>query len=176
MPKSLGEAMHMYTTIFLNSVLVEEAKERLDGFSININNPNTSSAIFLENLKKIINGDKLSDLKLFSWLFTCPLICAFINLNELNMDNSGGSSNNNEDHSELNNYLIKVFDELLSDESQDQMEQLQNIWDYYNDLSVYEDLKQVSIIANPLAANKPPFSSIKVGSIGPKTAILELSS
>ena len=76
-PQNAAEGMHRMVTAFMNSVLVEEAKENLKETSnININNTITSDSIFLNNLEKL-RVDKES-LPFSSWIISCPILLAYL--------------------------------------------------------------------------------------------------
>lgn len=84
---NLGDAMHRRIVIFLNAVLVEEAREY--GYNLNNNNPSGSDKIFEDNLKKFkkdtekdTNGFDIDKLQLFIWIIKCPLLLAYLNLPE----------------------------------------------------------------------------------------------
>lgn len=83
--ESLAELLQQHIIVFLNSVLVEETKEKF-GNSVNVNNNNPTGVVdlFINNLKKIKDGidDKDSEqywnsLCLTRSLLVCPLISAF---------------------------------------------------------------------------------------------------
>lgn len=82
---NLAELLQQHIIVFLNSVLVEETKEKF-GNSVNINNNNPTGVVdlFINNLKKIKDGigDKDSEqywnsLCLTRSLLVCPLISTF---------------------------------------------------------------------------------------------------
>ena len=86
---NLGESVHRRVIVFMNSILVEDAKENLgDVRGLNINNPTSSSKIFLDNLKVIKaviddnNADETKapvDLAFSKWIFSCPLFLLYLN-------------------------------------------------------------------------------------------------
>lgn len=76
----LGEWMHRMVVVFLNSVLVVEALEKLNlsEVSLDLKNPVKSDLIFIDNLKNIDASAGKSDLTLSLWLLACPLWKAYI--------------------------------------------------------------------------------------------------
>lgn len=91
--ENLAESMQTRVLLFMNSVLIEEAKENAPNMihNLNINNPNLSDFIFRTNLQTInkdLNRDSenlKNTLKLSKWICSCPLLLTFLNLN--NKDN-----------------------------------------------------------------------------------------
>lgn len=85
---NLGLEMHRRIISFMNAILVEDIKENIkdiDNININLNNPDTSSNIFINNLKKIneYKGTEiLQKLSLSRWLLSCPLLLSFLNTND----------------------------------------------------------------------------------------------
>jgi len=75
--EKLGEVMHALTVSFLNSVLIEEIKERIPRPNINLNNPRFSSRIFTSNLKNT-SLDMREKLDFSRWIFTCPLLIPYL--------------------------------------------------------------------------------------------------
>lgn len=76
---NLGDAMHNRIIILYNTVLVEEAREFISGGTLlNNNNPRSSIAIFTANIHKI-KSVNFQSLKLFTWIFSCPLLISFLN-------------------------------------------------------------------------------------------------
>ena len=90
--KNLAELYQQHLIVFLNSVLVEEAKEKF-GKSVNVNNnnPTESFTLFIDNLKKVTKKiDNNSNKKYWDSLcltyriLICPLIFEFISKDILN--------------------------------------------------------------------------------------------
>lgn len=83
--KNLAELFQQHLIVFLNSVLIEEAKEKFgDKINVNNNNPVGSPKLFYNNLGKVTikNEDEnsyLDSLNLIRCLLSCPLICVFFN-------------------------------------------------------------------------------------------------
>lgn len=79
--ENLGIIFHRMVILFLNSVLVEEAREKheLHEFYLSLNNPSTSDNLFIINLNKVANSKELAFSK---WMFSCPLLTCFLNLQE----------------------------------------------------------------------------------------------
>jgi hypothetical protein len=74
---NLGDAMHNRVIILLNSILVEEAREAITT-PLNNNNPRGNVKIFKDNVQKCSEKHK-EELKLFFWIFSCPLLLLFLN-------------------------------------------------------------------------------------------------
>ena len=74
---SLGNWMHRMVVVFLNSVLVVEAIEKINltNAKLDLRNPTKKDNVFIENLKKIseYNGSNTDRLVLSRWLLSCPL-------------------------------------------------------------------------------------------------------
>lgn len=82
----LGEQMHLSIVCFLNSCLIEEAREYLteeiDGISIsdiNFNNVVSSEKIFIDNLSKLSKTDANSIIAFTKMMARCPLIYNYLN-------------------------------------------------------------------------------------------------
>lgn len=91
----LGQRMHIRMVILMNSILVEDAKENLnDAGGLNINNPNYSSKIFIDNLKAVseainkLNTDDNNtiDLPFSKWMLSCPLFLAYLNMEDVDQN------------------------------------------------------------------------------------------
>ncbi len=83
----LDELFHRQVVAFLNAVLIEDARENLDGASsrLNINNTNTDDLIFTNNLRVMIrqrSRGQLSKLDFSSWMFSCPILQAYLKHDE----------------------------------------------------------------------------------------------
>ncbi len=82
--KNLAELFQQHLIVFLNSVLIEEAKEMFgNNLNINNNNPVGSPKLFYDNLGKVTiqNEDGIPyfySLNLIHCLLSCPLISAFL--------------------------------------------------------------------------------------------------
>lgn len=78
--EKLGEVMHSLTVAFLNAVLIEDVKENIERPDINLNNTRMSDAILVNNLSRAssFNDDNLH---LSKWIFSCPLLLAYLNPN-----------------------------------------------------------------------------------------------
>jgi len=80
---NLAQAMQKRIITFLNTVLVEEAKEKIEnvsGLHLNYDNPNKSETILKTNLQKIVDSNYLECLPLSKWIFSCPLLLLYINM------------------------------------------------------------------------------------------------
>lgn len=83
--ENLAELFQRHLIVFLNSVLIEEAKGMFgNNLNINNNNPVDDLGLFYDNLGKVMfeNKDKksnLNSLNLTRCLLSCPLISAFLN-------------------------------------------------------------------------------------------------
>jgi len=79
--KLLGDLMHRYVVIFLNSVLVEECLYRDNIAGVRLQNPISSDAIFDHNMKNIMflnQGDPQTPLY-WEWVVACPFWQFFLN-------------------------------------------------------------------------------------------------
>lgn len=97
---NLGDAMMSRIIIILNSVLVEEARERYPSLILNNNNPADNTKIFIDNIQKII-GEKVSSvpddknetvvsssyLPLSQWILSCPIFISFIDTGNTDLCN-----------------------------------------------------------------------------------------
>ena len=85
---NLAESMHTRVMLFMNSILIEEAKENTPNIvrRLNINNPNLSDFIFVTNLQRInrymehYSDMSRYDFRLTRWICSCPLLITFLNL------------------------------------------------------------------------------------------------
>lgn len=81
--ENLAKLFQQHLILFLNSVLIEEAKEKFgDKVNVNNNNPVDDPKLFYDNLGKVTSkneGEKsyLDSLTLIRCLLSCPLICVF---------------------------------------------------------------------------------------------------
>ncbi|NMA74704.1 MAG: hypothetical protein GX963_11195 [Bacteroidales bacterium] len=73
---NLGDAMHNRIIILYNTILVEEAREFIETVLSN-DNPRENIRIFKGNIDKIKSED-FKSLKLFVWIFSCPLLISFL--------------------------------------------------------------------------------------------------
>lgn len=79
----LGAFLHRQVVSFMNSVLIEETKERLPEVSsqLNLNNTNTDDGIFINNIRMLINNDRenpFKDLIFSKWILSCPLFYGYL--------------------------------------------------------------------------------------------------
>lgn len=80
----LGEEMSRKIVALFNSILVEDIKENIeniDSFNINLNNPNRSSQILINNItsvNKVNRNHNYSNLKLSRWMLSCPILLPFL--------------------------------------------------------------------------------------------------
>ena len=81
--ENLAQLFQQHLILFLNSVMIEEAKEKFDNIvDVNNNNPVGTPQLFYDNLGKVtkINEDEksyLDSLNLTRCLLSCPLISVF---------------------------------------------------------------------------------------------------
>ncbi|MBR8758725.1 P-loop NTPase fold protein [Porphyromonas levii] len=75
--EKLGEAMSNRVIILYNSILVEECRELMINYDISNDNPREKPNLFFYNLNKLRGN--LNKLKLFAWMFRCPLLIPFLN-------------------------------------------------------------------------------------------------
>lgn len=79
---NLAELFQQHLILFLNSVMIEEAKEKFGDMSyVNNNNPIGSLDLFYNNLKNLKGkrgNNNLDSLNLTRYLLSCPLICVFL--------------------------------------------------------------------------------------------------
>lgn len=83
----LGQSMHIRIVMLMNSILVEDAKENIGEVDeLNINNPNYSSKIFIDNLKAVgrlkNTTNKYVNLSFSKWMLSCPLFLLYLNPND----------------------------------------------------------------------------------------------
>jgi hypothetical protein len=74
--KNVGALLHRQLIIFLNAILVEEVMENNGTGKLNLKNPTKVDKIFVENYKNNIEEEH----PLFDFMFSCPLIQAYLNL------------------------------------------------------------------------------------------------
>lgn len=79
---NLGEAIHKRLIILFNTVLVEEARENTNDFTLSNNNPVNNIAVFIDNLNAF-SEENIKEQKLFMWLLSSPLLYPFLNFNEI---------------------------------------------------------------------------------------------
>ncbi|KGN66986.1 hypothetical protein HR09_10900 [Porphyromonas gulae] len=74
----------------MNSVLCEEARERLEKVSLSEKQPLRDSAAFRDNiveLKKCIVDENESNLLFSKWILSCPLFLCFLNMKDPYLNN-----------------------------------------------------------------------------------------
>ena len=86
---NLAELLQQHLIVFLNSVLVEETKEKFgEKIELNNNNPTDKNTLFIDNLNKVMsvvdkggeeNVNYMDSLNLTHCLLSCPLIIEFFN-------------------------------------------------------------------------------------------------
>lgn len=87
---NLGQEMQRRIISLMNAILVEDIKENIDdiqNININLNNPNISPIIFINNLRKINqqkDKDILNKLSFSRWMLSCPLLLSFLSTNDFN--------------------------------------------------------------------------------------------
>lgn len=75
---NLGDAMSNRIIILYNTILVEEAREFISGKVLDNNNPRDKIKVFKDNVQKVHSSDDFKNLKLFTWMFACPLLISFL--------------------------------------------------------------------------------------------------
>lgn len=90
---TLGMQMHRSIIAFLNSCLVEEARENLnvdkksgkshESFKLNTSNAINSDDLFVNNWNLLTANSAGNNIKLTKWLIDCPLIWSFISIDTL---------------------------------------------------------------------------------------------
>lgn len=156
---NLGEAMHRRIIIVLNSILVEEAKENLEVFKLSNNNPAEADDIFIDNLNKIsklCDNDK-KKLSFSNWVLSCPLFLLYINPiiedkeKKIHKSNKKANKQNSTSKNMFDNFdsFTKIYNDYFS-----QMNIATAKW--FNDNSIYERLKQVSIYAKKRKEQRNP--------------------
>lgn len=81
---NLGDAMHNRIIILYNTILVEEAREFVNTVLSN-DNPRGDIHVFKGNMDSL-DLETLKELKLFRWIFSCPLLISFLS-NTSDIDN-----------------------------------------------------------------------------------------
>lgn len=152
--QNLGDAMHRRIVIIMNSVLVEDAKENLENFTLSNNNPAEKDRLFIDNLKKI-NGASTdgTNLQFSRWLISCPLLLLY-----LKTPCSDISSYN--DYRELPDLWANLDTFLRCSETHENCIGYPNS-EWYMAKSIYDKLQQVSIYTNGTKvkiSNKTSFS------------------
>lgn len=107
--EKLGRVMHSLTTAFLNSVLIEDVKEHITRPLLSLNNPRMSDDILINNLQKT-KEHETNELTFSKWIFSCPLLLAYIDPNS-RLQNSilNYASPNNDDFG----FDISVYRHLM---------------------------------------------------------------
>jgi len=76
----LGQAMHVRIVTMLNSILIEEVKEKIKNFPrLNINNARYSDRILVGNLARAVEAEAEEILVFSKWMLSCPLFTAYLN-------------------------------------------------------------------------------------------------
>ncbi|MFA6245585.1 MAG: hypothetical protein WC615_01510 [Mucilaginibacter sp.] len=80
---SLGQMFHDQIVTFMNAVLIEESREIVGiNIKLNLNNTNFSDQVFVDNLNAA-NRIGPQKFPVAQWLFTCPLLTAYLKPNLL---------------------------------------------------------------------------------------------
>lgn len=105
---NLGQEMHRRIVSLMNAILVEDIKENLNDnkININLNNPDKSSKIFIDNLSKV--NLKTKELSFSKWLISCPLLLVFLNLNDEGLKNALP-----DDEENVSSYRNNVYNTLI---------------------------------------------------------------
>jgi hypothetical protein len=76
----LGQAMHVRIVTMLNSILIEEIKEKIKNFAgLYINNTRYSDRFFIANLTKATETNANEILDFSKWMLSCPLFIVYLN-------------------------------------------------------------------------------------------------
>lgn len=133
--ESLAELLQQHLIVFLNSVLVEETKEKFgDKVNVNNNNPVDAPQLFYNNLGKVTSKNEdgnpyFDSLNLIHCLLSCPLISAFLSpdvsleinkhvndiiINDMNLFNTLSKSNFEKKENDVND-KIDITKENIKD-------------------------------------------------------------
>lgn len=149
--QNLGDAMHRRIVIVLNSALVEDVKENLEGTALSNNNPLEKDDIFIANLNTInsLNIDEQKKLTFSMWLLSCPLFLLYLNpiieqKVKKQIKNSTAKYNKTvitevKLFKKLDSF-INIYSDLISNLNK-------TISDWFKENSIYNKLKIVSINA-----------------------------
>ncbi|MDR2918808.1 MAG: hypothetical protein LBV72_05535 [Tannerella sp.] len=91
---NIGDAMHNRIIILFNTLLVEEAREFIIGKALNNDNPRDSIRVFKGNIDRI-DSDDFTSLRLFRWMFSCPLLISFLDKDNEDIKNIQDKINKN---------------------------------------------------------------------------------
>ncbi|MDI3321412.1 hypothetical protein [Pinibacter soli] len=87
--ENLGQVFHAQIVSFLNAVLIEDVREKSGIEGLNLNNTRFSDKIFISNIKsQLVEEDgklkvkKQEELTFSRWLFKCPLLICYLNIEE----------------------------------------------------------------------------------------------
>lgn len=130
---NLGDAMYNRIIILYNTILVEEAREFIRT-ALNNDNPRDSIHVFKGNIDKI-NSEDFKSLRLFRWMFSCPLLISFLD-------------KDNED--------IKKVKEHIANKSKTKIIEFE---------SIYADLKKVIILGKKSLSTKIEITNPKSSSV-----------
>ena len=82
---TVGDMLHRQIIVFLNAILVEEVMENKGNDKLRLVNPSNSDDYFIENIKKTKSKvDEKSTHPFFDFVFSCPIIQAYLNPNIFN--------------------------------------------------------------------------------------------
>lgn len=120
---SLGEIFELQIIAFFNAVIIEDVRESgLDSVSLNYNNVSTSTDLFENNIRKIIdwrkdNSDEYKEkLILSKWFLSCPLLLAYIDEESLELISEFLGLDNESFLHEVNKYaVLAVLKDILPD-------------------------------------------------------------
>lgn len=80
---ALNVLFHRQIIAFLNAVLIEDARESLEGasFRLNINNTNADDRLLINNLKAVVDTKnyRYHNLNFSKWMLSCPLLLMYLN-------------------------------------------------------------------------------------------------
>jgi hypothetical protein len=114
---SLGNIIHRYVVIFINSVLIEECLHLDIGEKIKLKNPVLKDDIFVHNMQSIEKNRLASEVGFSLWLAKCPLWGYFLDYNSKPYQQLKRFSLIDDDDTSvkyLGNNIIRLYDLLNS--------------------------------------------------------------
>lgn len=170
--KSLAKLFQQHLIVFLNSVLVEETKEKFgNNLNINNNNPVDSPKLFYDNLGKVTSKNEdgnsyFDSLSLVRCLLSCPLISFFFStkvsleinkhvndiiINDMNLFNTLSKANFETKENDVNGKI-----DITKENIKDSLERIivekgveffrTNIYDIEDNRKAYKVLKNLPFV------------------------------
>lgn len=154
----LGDMMHLRIVAFLNSVLIEEAREHFYNVSnFTMNNPSTKDSVFGKNLSSLAKRKDIKSMVLFEWMTACPLFKAYLNPNSkvfLQLQELFEK----EKHKNFNISLFPYLNRIVAAEKGSAHDILPNFTKEINRLYITKKRLRYQTIINELILHKLPFS------------------